>query len=440
MYKTFVFFLILINFLTISAFNVQAQKGLTLRDAVKLALNNSNTLKVADQEILSAKKRNNKGEAGLYPTVTAGLNQSNNFSNINDPTSFVRGLFTNIGLNANLDANWVIFDGYKGKINKGILEKLEKRSVEGKKLQEVDVIERVMKAYVRAQVEQEKQKLWKEIIKLAETGREKEQLKNDLGATSKFEFLQVENAYLSDSTNMIVQRNVYEQSLVNLALAMEEDLAKRYFPTEKLRLGRSKSYQVENLKHQILSTNQEVLNQQLELDLLESEEELQKSNKMPRFTASAGFAYGLNRVRYPTLESQFGRNRDFYVNFNLLFNIFNGGAVKRNIELTKIQKDIGQLNLEGIQRNLSNSLQALLTTYKHQKQIVHANEKLMKNVQENLKLAEVRLQSGFTSYFEYRSLQLDYIRSVLAKWDAILAMKLTEVDLQKLTGGFDKWK
>lgn len=234
------------------------QQELGLEQAIATGLANNYQIQIAEQNTIIAKNNNNLATAGKYPRVTANLNSSNRFTVLNQPTlpQEIQGAESiSLGLSPNVDLQWVLFDGYKVRINKNRLEQLEELSMGNGKLVIENTINAIILAYYRAVIEQEKIGVFREVLKLSKDRYEYEVSKRDLGVGSTFNVLQVKDSYLNDSTNLLRQEMIYKAATRNLNLAMgEEDVEKVYDLITKLELD-VQQYDLAPLKEKMLATN-----------------------------------------------------------------------------------------------------------------------------------------------------------------------------------------
>jgi outer membrane protein TolC len=107
------------------ALSVNAQEQLSLSAAIENALNNAYNIKAANTNLAIGEKNNNWGEAGRMPTISTSFQNSNTYSSIQNPTSFLNGADV-IGSNSTLSADlqWTLFDGGRIKTSKKRLNSL----------------------------------------------------------------------------------------------------------------------------------------------------------------------------------------------------------------------------------------------------------------------------------------------------------------------------
>jgi outer membrane protein TolC len=410
------------------------QTQLSLSDAIKIGLTNNFQIQIGEQRIKIAKNNNNLSQAGKYPNIDLRLNSGNGIQAIDNPASFLNGTITSLGVTPGVDVLWVLFDGYKVRINKQRLEQLEFQTAGNKELVVENTIQAIILSYYRAAIEQEKIGVFKEVLKLSRDRYEYQVIRRDLGVGSKFNILQTKDAYLSDSINLKFQETALDNAIQNLNLTMGvEDLRTTYVLTDLLDYNRT-NYDADALQQKMFANNQNLKNQFLNLQLLKTETDFQQSNKMPRVSMNTGVNYALSQNYLGDLSAT-GRTFQYYLNFSLTYNIYDAGRTKRAIENAIINEKIGQLTISDQKRTLRGQLQMNVANYNHQADIIELNDARVANAKENLSVAEERFKSGIITSFDYRNVQLAYIRAALTKLEAVYNLKTTETDIIRLTGG-----
>ncbi|MFT6148441.1 MAG: outer membrane protein TolC [Saprospiraceae bacterium] len=411
------------------------QTQLSLSDAIKTGLENNFQIQISEQRIDIAKNNNNLAQAGKYPNIDLNLISGNGIQDINNPASFLDGTtITSLGVTPNVDMQWVLFDGYKVRINKQRLERLEFQSSGNKELVVENTIQAIILSYYRAVIEQEKIGVFKEVLKLSRDRYDYQVIRRDLGVGSKFNILQTKDAYLSDSINLKFQETALDNAIQNLNLTMGvEDLRTTYMLMDLLEYNRI-DYEADELQQKMFANNQNLKNQFLNLQLLKTETDFQSSNKMPRLSMNTGVSYALSQNFLGDLSAT-GRTFQYYLNFSLSYNIYDAGRTKRAIENAIVNEKIGQLTIDDQKRTLRGQLHMNVANYNHQADIIELNDARVSNAKENLEVAEERFKSGVITSFDYRNVQLAYIRAALTKLEAVYNLKTTETDIIRLTGG-----
>ena len=121
--------LLFLIFCAISLMGVSQQK-LSLTDAINTALKNSYDIQLVENNLAIAKNNNNYGVAGGLPTINNNSNNNNTLSNINQTFHDATRNTTRNGvdgstLNTGLNANMILFNGYRVQATKSRLESLQ---------------------------------------------------------------------------------------------------------------------------------------------------------------------------------------------------------------------------------------------------------------------------------------------------------------------------
>ncbi len=436
-------YLLTILFLGSCSIAMIGQNDLSLTDAIKLGLSNNYQIQIAQKRVDIARNNNTRVAAGAYPRVTGGFNSSNSFLAINNPTSFLNGkTLGGLGITPTIDVSWVLFDNYKVSINEERLRQLEEQSIGNSDLVVENTINAIILSYYRAVIEQEKIDIFRQVLQLSKDRYDFELAKQELGTGGVFQVVQVKDAYWSDSTNLLRQENLYRKAIRNLNLSLGEDsTTKNYNLTDTLRLN-VQPYNLATLQQKMIGSSRTLRNQMLNQQLLKTNTKLQESNQwyIPKVTMNTGINEALSQnflwdANLPDVVSAGGNQFTFYLNFSVTFNLYDGGASKRAIQNAIIEEKIGAINIADQTRILTNQLSNQLETYQDQLKIIALNEELISNARQNLSISEERYKRSLINSFDYRNVQLAYLRSSLNKLESIYNLKVIETELTRLTGG-----
>ena len=106
-------------FFILTSFSLFGQENLSLSQAIEMGLNNSFQIQISEVNTQIAQNNNNWGMSGKYPTVNFSITLPNSFTDQNNPTSFLPELSAfSTGLTPAIEAQWVLFDGYRVRFTK----------------------------------------------------------------------------------------------------------------------------------------------------------------------------------------------------------------------------------------------------------------------------------------------------------------------------------
>ncbi len=427
-----------------------AQEKLSLTQAIEIGIQNNYQIEIAKQNLQVAANNNDWGAAGRYPRVDLNLNSNNGYRNAKSPGFLLEQSALSGGVTPSIDAAWTIYDGKKVKITKQQLEQVENQTNLGISLATENTIQSIILAYNRALIQEEQLTTLREVLTLSRDRIDYQNVRKEFGQAGKFDLLQTQDAYLNDSTNILIQENNVATAYRDLNLAMgQDDLSKVYQLTDGLNYEPT-TYQLAELEQSLFVNNRNLQSLMINRELANINTQFQESFNKPTINLGSGLVYDLTGTDgrqllafgdQPPIETDNkGTNKtfNFYFNIQAKYNLFDGGNRKRNVENAKVDELISQLNINELKRTLSNQLQNALANYNNQLRLVNLTANLIDNAKENLTIGEERFKGGLITSFDYRNIQLSFVNASQARLNAIFNLKNTEVELMRLTGDLIK--
>lgn len=423
---------------------MRAQEVLGLADAIAVALEQNYQIRIADQNADIAERNNDWAVAGRFPSLDALLGFNNGYTNINNPASFLPEL-TSVSTAAipSVEASMVLFDGFRVQLTKQQLEQVARLSRGSASLAVEQVIQGVILAYYAVLIQQEQLGVLEEVLTLSKDRIAYQETRQAFGQAGSFELLQSRDAYLSDSTNWLLQRNNVDAALRNLNLSMGvSDTEKRYVLTDRLDFSPA-DYVLPDLEARMLASNLTLQNLAINQELAGINTRLQESTRSATISARAGLTYnwslsaGTGTLRTGetlSLDALTANTLNGFVNIGASINLFDGGVRNRRIENARVEEQIAQYNLEDTRLRLHTRLRNTHAAYNNQKALLELSMRLLDNARENLRIAEERLKGGQINSFDYRTIQLGYISAAQGRLNALYNLKNTETELLGLVG------
>jgi outer membrane protein TolC len=202
---------------------------MTARDAVDIALQHNLRIQIAQSDQDIARINNNWGNAGKWPTVTAGIGNTEALTNLNQKLSngseIIRNGVTNNILNANISANWRIYNGMRVRATKERFEELERISDLQLKQEIVRLTYDVLIAYYNLVRLNLQVRATTAIIDLSKEREKIAETRFNVGSAAKTDLLQASidlNTQLVNLTNIQQQIRV-NRSILNNLLKREPD-------------------------------------------------------------------------------------------------------------------------------------------------------------------------------------------------------------------------
>jgi outer membrane protein len=431
---------LIINAFLIFALGASAQKTLSAKEAVAIALENNFKVQVAEKQQEIADKNNNWMEAGMFPTVTLNAAFSNTIQdNTQNPFTFTPGIIFSQGITPSLAANWNMFSGLSVFITKDRLEQLQEQS-KGNALAVIETTtQEVLKAYYTARLQKERMELFSTLMEYSNKRMAYYEVKEKYAKSSSLEMLQFRNQYLTDSTNYLMQQISYENAMRNLMLLMnnadEPDLKSLPELTDDLEIA-FPLIDFDQAISEMTSNNQNLKNQYIALELQKTATQYQKSFLYPTLTFQAGVSPSttwIREVQNDLFEAKI-QTLQYYGNFNLRYNLFNNWKAKRSYDVAKIQEEIAVLNTQSIEQTLKITLQNLMEMYKVRSQLVEISSENLNYATKAYELAQKRFDLGTLTSIELAAFQNNYQNTLMQHYENQFNKMDTFLEIYKMTG------
>ena len=432
--------------ITTGSLSLKAQTPLTLPDAIRIGLQESYQIDIAEQRIDIAERNDNYKTAGAYPTVDFIFNVPSNYAIQNNPNSFIQGAFVTTGANAAVQANWVMFDGYRVRYTKRRLETLVQQTRQSLQLQVEATTVNIMLAYYNALIAREQLEVLQDVIDLSRDRIAYQELRREYGQSNTFVVLQTREAYIADSITLMQQQVAYSNSILNLQLAMGVVSSEvEYIPTDSLAAD-FEQYAYETLEQRLLADNNNLQNLLLNRELATVNVDLRRATLYPTISAGASAEYGITVARLfadnpntgEPFETAVGDNIGVGLGFTLAYPLYDAGQRRRNIENARVEALIAQLDIDDLKRTLRAQLATTLATYDNQRRLLQLAQARVSLLEEQLAVAEERLRGGIINTFDYRQIQVNYVNAQQVRLNIIFQLKTTETELVRLTGGITR--
>lgn len=445
----------LLALFSLITFQVSAQNSLSLEDAILKGLkNNYSVISVFKRQDIAG-INNSWGNAGALPSISYRTSLDYTKERINKNNSEGKEISSGVYLNCTL------FNGFRVQISKDKLEAYDELSKGNTGLVIENTIEAIILAYYKALLEKEKYEISKQLYNLSKdkmdqlsmyrkslrklerlmgSHDEKKKLvyilsassnewnkkREDLGSKGAYNLLQAENSFLEDKSKMLIQEAAFKNSMRVLNLLMANDSEEMFELKSKLN-AIINDYKLSQLIDKMLSSNTVLKNQYISQRIKEMNIKLARSSYSPRVSFNTNYSY-LN------LMDSYVKN-SASVGLSLSYSLFSGGSKKRALRIAKINKEIGNINQEEMVLKMSNKLAVSLEVYNLRKKTYKLSQENLKKATLNLSISYKRFQMGKINAFNYRDVQLMYLRAAEARLHSLYNLIEANTTLVKLTGG-----
>ncbi len=405
-----------------------AQDSLSLADAISKALKNNYDIQITKGDEHVAEIQNAWGAAGLFPTLNAsgGLSRVWNYNDQQD--------FESQRLQGGLSLDWLLFDGFGIYIRKDKLELFQELSAGNTAVVIEETIQSVILAYYSVLLEGEKMQVARTLMELSLDRYEYESERQQLGSMTTYDVLQAKNSWLEDKGRFLLQEVAYKNSIRDLNFLMAEAPEKTWIFTEKFQVE-PKDYDLQVLQDKMLANNKNLKNQYISQTLLEKEVSLQRSAWWPTLSASASYSNQQNELTNAGFDPVTSNEFSYTGSLNLRWTLFNGGNRKRAVEIAKVDRETGLIQLENVRHALINQLYNFYEIHLVRQELLNVAQEALDTAELNLQISEEKFRAGTINSFNYRDVQLLYLNSAVNRLDAIYAYIDVDTALLRIIGG-----
>lgn len=410
-------------------------KTLSLADALAIGLENNYQIRISEENVRMAEINNSWGAAGMWPALSLGAVNNNRYDNTPSYTvpderdKYYTNTFTPY-----VNVGWSLFRGFSVHITKDKLGKLQEYSEGYATIVVENTIQGIVLAYYNALLQEELLAVADEVKALSRDRFNYMNMKKDLGGAVTYDVLQAKNAYLDDSTTYLSQKLNVKNAYLNLHLLLGEDEDIQFELTDEF-IAPAVEFELDTLLMQMIASNSNLRNQYINQEILQKDVKLAKSNMYPVLSMNGGFDHTNSRVKYIDVDPSYTNRLDYYANFTLSFNLFNGGNVRRGIKNARINEQIGQLEIEEMEISLTNLMKTDFELYKIRKELYLVSMANLESASLNLKISTEKFRSGAINSFNFRDVQIIYLRAAAAKYQAVYNMIDIQTELLRLSGG-----
>lgn len=416
---------------------------MTLEKALSIGLENNFGIKIADKSIEIAENNNTWARAGKTPTIDLNGSFTNNLVNDNNPASFLQGTYYNGSLGVNVDANWVLYNGGRIKLNKEQLElaidqqKLNKSS-------DINLLFRsIYQQYYEVIFQQEQLEVLRKVLELSQDRLTYENTKREFGSSNAYNLIQFESSVVADSNAIISQEQRVEVAKRNLYKTLDMLGFGDYTFDERLSINQE-PIDAEKLKSVMSEENYTLKSLEMIASLNRLNTGLAKAATKPTISVSGSLGFSQNGFKFFADDPNTGEPFDFLfsnrftggVNAFMNYNLYDGGVRKENIQSAKLQEEVDQLTILEAKAELNNQLDILIGNYQNQMELLLIADRQIQLANSNLEITEERFKAGQLTSLDYRNVQNQYLNAAYGKVGAIYSLLVTKSEIDFLVGVF----
>lgn len=424
-----------------AAGSLSAQQHYTLKSCLETGLEKNYSIRMVRNEEQISKNNATIANAGYLPTLdlSAGFSGS-----INDTETKARstgektkttGVFDKT-LNAGLNLNWTLFDGFKIQASYARLKELERQGETLTRISIEDFIANLTAEYYNYIQQQIRLKNFRYAMSLSKERLRIVEERYIVGNFSRLDLQQARVDYNADRAQYMKQQESVKASLISLnELMANEDMTQPVVVNDSI-IDLNTLLSFDELWQSTLANNASLLKSEQNKKLASLEMKAVKSRNFPYLKVNAGYGYTLNK--YEISANSRRDNLGFNFGVTMGFNLFDGNR-RREIKNARIAIANAQLQQDDMRQTLNADLSNLWQAYQNNIEMLKLERENLIAAVENHEIASERYMLGNLSGIEMREAQKSLLdaeeRILSAEYDT----KMCEISLLQLSGKITKY-
>ena len=404
---------------------------LTLEDALKIALSENPTVKVADQTI-EVKKYAKKGAyASLWPEISASATYQRY---IKKQRLHFNGNDIEVGTANNISAG---INAAMPLVNAQLWKSLKlsamdvELAVEQARSSRIDMVEQVSKAFYQVLLAKDSYDVYKRVYDNAIANHKIVEKRYSVGQVSEYDFIRSQVSVANAEPNVFNAENSIVLALWQLKALLGVDLAKDIDCA-----GALADFE-EALTSHIemdgdLSANSTMRQLEIQERMLDKALEVKRAANLPTLAATIGYNYVAMDETMDVLHYKW--NPYSVAAFSLNIPIFAGGKRRAEIKQAELNLSSLQLQRENTERQLRTAVMSYYSNMLTNVKQYHAAAQTISQAKRGYEIAVKRYDVGGGTLVDVDNSQLAYTQAELTRSTAIYNYLVNQVSMAKILG------
>ena len=408
----------------------------TLKSCLEQGLLNNYSLRIVRNEEQVSKNNATLGNAGYLPTLDLSAGYKGTIDNTETKaratgeTTKDNGVFDQT-LDAGINLNWTIFDGFNITANYQRLKELERQGETNTRIAIEDLIANIAAEYYNYVQQKIRLKNFRYAVSLSKERLRIVEERYHIGNFSRLDYQQAKVDFNADSAQYMKQQELLHTSRIQLNELMANKDVDQPFIIQDSLINVTASLNFEELWNATLTINASLLRAEQNNTLARLDYKKVCSRDYPYVKMNGGYGYTLNKydISANSRRSNLGLNFGVTVGFNL----FDGNR-RRERKNARIAVQNARLEREQLEQALRADLSNLWQAYQNNLQMLNLERQNLVAAKENHEIAMERYMLGNLSGIEMRVAQKSLLdaeeRILSAEYDT----KLCEISLLQISG------
>lgn len=408
----------------------------TLKSCLEQGLQNNYSLRIVRNEEQVSKNNATPGNAGFLPTLDLSAGYKGSIDNTETKaratgeTTKDNGVFDQT-LDAGINLNWTIFDGFNITANYQQLKELAHQGETNTRIAIEDLIANIAAEYYNYVQQKIRLKNFRYAVSLSRERLRIVEERYHIGNFSRLDYQQAKVDFNADSAQYMKQQELLHTSRIQLNELMANKDVDQPFIIQDSLINVTAALNFEELWNATLEINASLLKAEQNNTLARLDYKKVCSRDYPYVRMNGGYGYTLNKydISANSRRSNLGLNFGVTVGFNL----FDGNR-RRERKNARIAVQNARLEREQLEQALRADLSNLWQAYQNNLQMLNLERQNLVAAKENHEIAMERYMLGNLSGIEMREAQKSLLdaeeRILSAEYDT----KLCEISLLQISG------
>lgn len=426
----------IIIFLLALPYCISAQNMVDLKRCIEIGLERNYEIRITRNDEQVADNNRTIGNAGYLPYLNLNSGYSGTINNTEQ--RLTSGDITknngvhNQALNAGINLDWTVFDGFNIQANYGRLKELQQIGELNTRLAIENFVLNISNEYYNYIQQKIRLNNLKYAVKLSRERLRIVEARYSIGAGSRLELQQAKVDFNADSSMLIKQNEVIFTSRVqiNQLMAMDNVEEPLYITDSIIEfnslLNRDdiwQNLQVSNVFLQLYKRDKNI--SVLDLKAIQSQ-------YFPYLKINAGYGFTQNMYEIGSVDRQ--KNMGFNYGLTIGFNIFDGFNRERKRKNAKIEVQTKELQYQQVELSLRTDLSKMWMAYQNNMELTNLEKENLQTAHDNYDIALERYKLGDLSGIELREAQNSLLEAEDRLVQAQYNTKLCEISLIQISG------
>ena len=418
----------------------QAALTLTLQQAIDIALSESPTIKIADQEIEIKRNAKQGTYAALYPQIDATaqyqrvIEKQTMSMDIGGQTQSIR-VGSDNSFNGGITAGMPIINAQLWESLKVSVADVE-LAIEKARSSRIDMIEQVTKAYYAVLLAKESLTVYQRVYDNAVANNKNVKSRYDVGSVSEFELIRSNVAVQNAIPSIFEAENSITLTLWQLKALLGLDLKKNIDVTGSLKDFTSEMNRAYNIDQLSLENNSTMKQFGLQEEMLERAVRISKLANVPTLSISAAYLYTAlgNDGKFFTGKAW---NPYSYAGLQLNIPIFAGNSKRAATRQARLNLSNLQLQRENTERQLQVAMVQQLNNMQTYVKQYHAADATVGQAERGYAIVAKSFEVGRATQVEVDDSQTALTQAEMTRNMAIYNFLTSKVSLDKIIGNYE---